>query len=134
MLVLEVIPSLLPVSIHPSSQASTSELFGKVQEIPQKETTPFYPRSPYGELARLGSVCFVLDKDTVGWQSKYCLWCRCTSGGRKGRGLCCLRCRCTTGGRGGRALLSTCEVFVLLHVTWLARTALVPSYFPAVGH
>jgi GDPmannose 4,6-dehydratase len=29
-------------------QASTSELFGKVQEIPQKETTPFYPRSPYG--------------------------------------------------------------------------------------
>lgn len=29
-------------------QASTSELFGLVQEIPQKETTPFYPRSPYG--------------------------------------------------------------------------------------
>jgi GDPmannose 4,6-dehydratase len=29
-------------------QASTSELFGKVQEIPQKETTPFYPMSPYG--------------------------------------------------------------------------------------
>jgi GDPmannose 4,6-dehydratase len=29
-------------------QASTSELFGKVQEIPQTETTPFYPRSPYG--------------------------------------------------------------------------------------
>ncbi len=29
-------------------QASTSELFGKVQEIPQKEETPFYPRSPYG--------------------------------------------------------------------------------------
>lgn len=29
-------------------QASTSELFGKVQEIPQKETTPFHPRSPYG--------------------------------------------------------------------------------------
>ncbi|AEK19268.1 GDP-mannose 4,6-dehydratase [Methanococcus maripaludis X1] len=28
--------------------AATSELFGKVQEIPQKETTPFYPRSPYG--------------------------------------------------------------------------------------
>ena len=28
-------------------QASTSELFGKIQEIPQKETTPFYPRSPY---------------------------------------------------------------------------------------
>ncbi len=29
-------------------QASTSELYGKVQEIPQKETTPFHPRSPYG--------------------------------------------------------------------------------------
>jgi GDPmannose 4,6-dehydratase len=29
-------------------QASTSELFGKAQETPQKETTPFYPRSPYG--------------------------------------------------------------------------------------
>jgi len=29
-------------------QASTSEMFGKVVEVPQKETTPFYPRSPYG--------------------------------------------------------------------------------------
>jgi GDPmannose 4,6-dehydratase len=29
-------------------QASSSEMFGKVQESPQKETTPFYPRSPYG--------------------------------------------------------------------------------------
>jgi len=29
-------------------QASTSELYGKVQEVPQKESTPFYPRSPYG--------------------------------------------------------------------------------------
>ena len=29
-------------------QASTSELYGKVMEVPQKETTPFYPRSPYG--------------------------------------------------------------------------------------
>ena len=29
-------------------QASTSEMYGKVQEIPQSETTPFYPRSPYG--------------------------------------------------------------------------------------
>ena len=28
-------------------QACTSEMFGKVQEVPQKETTPFYPRSPY---------------------------------------------------------------------------------------
>lgn len=30
-------------------QASTSELYGKVQEIPQTEKTPFYPRSPYGK-------------------------------------------------------------------------------------
>ena len=29
-------------------QASTSELYGKVQQIPQNESTPFYPRSPYG--------------------------------------------------------------------------------------
>ena len=29
-------------------QASTSEMFGKVREVPQTETTPFYPRSPYG--------------------------------------------------------------------------------------
>jgi GDPmannose 4,6-dehydratase len=37
--------------VHPVAkfyQASTSEMFGKVQEIPQKESTPFYPRSPYG--------------------------------------------------------------------------------------
>lgn len=30
-------------------QASTSELYGKVVETPQSETTPFYPRSPYGK-------------------------------------------------------------------------------------
>ena len=35
-------------------QASTSEMFGKVQEIPQCETTPFYPRSPYG-IAKLAA-------------------------------------------------------------------------------
>ncbi len=35
-------------------QASTSELFGKVQEKPQKETTPFYPRSPYGVAKQYG--------------------------------------------------------------------------------
>lgn len=33
-------------------QASTSELFGKVVEVPQTETTPFYPRSPYSECYR----------------------------------------------------------------------------------
>ena len=36
---------LRPTKVY---QASTSEMFGKVQEIPQKETTPFHPRSPYG--------------------------------------------------------------------------------------
>jgi len=35
-------------------QAGTSEMFGKVQQIPQSETTPFYPRSPYG-VAKLGA-------------------------------------------------------------------------------
>lgn len=35
-------------------QASTSELFGKVQEVPQRETTPFYPRSPYGVAKQYG--------------------------------------------------------------------------------
>ena len=35
-------------------QASTSELFGKVQEVPQKETTPFNPRSPYGVAKQYG--------------------------------------------------------------------------------
>ncbi len=37
--------------VHPEArvyQASSSEMFGKVQETPQRETTPFYPRSPYG--------------------------------------------------------------------------------------
>jgi GDPmannose 4,6-dehydratase len=35
--------------LHPKFyQASSSEMFGKVQEVPQRETTPFYPRSPYG--------------------------------------------------------------------------------------
>ncbi|MCF7848015.1 MAG: GDP-mannose 4,6-dehydratase [Kiritimatiellales bacterium] len=35
-------------------QASTSELFGKVMEVPQTETTPFYPRSPYGVAKQYG--------------------------------------------------------------------------------
>jgi GDPmannose 4,6-dehydratase len=35
-------------------QASTSELFGKVQEVPQRETTPFYPRSPYAVAKQFG--------------------------------------------------------------------------------
>lgn len=41
-------------------QASTSELYGKVQEIPQRETTPFYPRSPYA-VAKLYSYWIVVN-------------------------------------------------------------------------
>ncbi|MDA3833986.1 MAG: GDP-mannose 4,6-dehydratase, partial [Spirochaetales bacterium] len=41
-------------------QASTSELFGMVQEVPQKETTPFYPRSPYA-VAKLYSYWIVVN-------------------------------------------------------------------------
>jgi GDPmannose 4,6-dehydratase len=45
--VLEAIRLLNPKGIR-FYQASSSEMFGKVQEVPQRETTPFYPRSPYG--------------------------------------------------------------------------------------
>src|SRR5207253_2678747 len=45
--VLEAIRLLDPKGIR-FYQASSSEMFGKVQETPQRETTPFYPRSPYG--------------------------------------------------------------------------------------
>ena len=40
----------------PIYQAGTSEMFGKVREIPQTEKTPFYPRSPYGvaKVMRIG--------------------------------------------------------------------------------
>jgi len=44
-------------------QASTSELFGLVQEVPQKETTPFYPRSPYGVAKQYG---FLIKKNYTG--------------------------------------------------------------------
>ncbi|MCL4361738.1 GDP-mannose 4,6-dehydratase [Candidatus Dependentiae bacterium] len=50
-------------------QASTSELFGKVQEIPQKETTPFYPRSPYG-VAKLYAYWI-----TVNYRESYNMFC-----------------------------------------------------------
>ena len=43
---LEAIRLISPKSRY--YQASSSEMFGKVHEVPQKETTPFYPRSPYG--------------------------------------------------------------------------------------
>lgn len=48
---LRLLNAMIAVGIHNTCkiyQASTSELYGKVQEVPQKETTPFYPRSPYG--------------------------------------------------------------------------------------
>ncbi len=45
--ILEAIRSLDLTKKTRFYQASTSELYGKVQEVPQKETTPFYPRSPY---------------------------------------------------------------------------------------
>ena len=41
-------------------QASTSELYGKAQEIPQSETTPFYPRSPYGVAKLYAGIGFTL--------------------------------------------------------------------------
>lgn len=49
--VLRFLDALKEVGLHRDVkfyQASTSELFGKVQEVPQNEETPFYPRSPYG--------------------------------------------------------------------------------------
>lgn len=46
--ILEAVRTLDLINKTRIYQASTSEMFGLVQEIPQKETTPFYPRSPYG--------------------------------------------------------------------------------------
>jgi GDPmannose 4,6-dehydratase len=53
-------------------QASSSEMFGKVREVPQTETTPFYPRSPYGVAKAYGH--FI----TVNYRESYDL--RCASG------------------------------------------------------
>src|SRR6516165_1936802 len=50
-------------------QASTSEMFGKVQETPQRETTPFYPRSPYGVAKVYGH--FI----TVNYRESYGMYC-----------------------------------------------------------
>ncbi len=47
-------------------QASTSELYGKVQEIPQTETTPFYPRSPYGVAKLYGFWIIVNYRESYG--------------------------------------------------------------------
>ncbi len=46
-------------------QASTSELYGKVQEVPQSETTPFYPRSPYSVAKLYGF--WIKQKEVLGW-------------------------------------------------------------------
>jgi GDPmannose 4,6-dehydratase len=47
-------------------QASSSEMFGKVREIPQTETTPFYPRSPYGVAKAYGHHITVNYRDSYG--------------------------------------------------------------------
>jgi len=47
-------------------QASTSELYGKVQEVPQSETTPFYPRSPYGVAKLYGFWIIVNYRESYG--------------------------------------------------------------------
>jgi GDPmannose 4,6-dehydratase len=49
-------------------QASSSEMFGKVREVPQKETTPFHPRSPYGCAKVFGHDI------TVNYRESYGLW------------------------------------------------------------
>jgi GDPmannose 4,6-dehydratase len=41
-------------------QASTSELYGKVREVPQSETTPFYPRSPYAVAKQYGKIMNII--------------------------------------------------------------------------
>ncbi|MCC7207706.1 MAG: GDP-mannose 4,6-dehydratase, partial [Anaerolineae bacterium] len=53
-------------------QASSSEIFGKVREVPQRETTPFYPRSPYGVAKVYGHWI------TVNYRESYGM--HCTSG------------------------------------------------------
>jgi GDPmannose 4,6-dehydratase len=66
--VLEAIRLLDPRGIR-FYQASSSEMFGKVQEVPQKETTPFYPRSPYGVAKVYGHWI------TVNYRESYGMFC-----------------------------------------------------------
>ena len=47
-------------------QASSSEMFGKVQEVPQGESTPFYPRSPYGVAKVYGHFITVNYRESYG--------------------------------------------------------------------
>jgi GDPmannose 4,6-dehydratase len=54
---------------HPTArvyQASSSEMFGKVRETPQRETTPFYPRSPYGVAKVYGHLITVNYRESYG--------------------------------------------------------------------
>jgi GDPmannose 4,6-dehydratase len=62
---LEAIRLLDPKGIR-FYQASSSEMFGKVQETPQKETTPFYPRSPYGVAKVYGHYITVNYRESYG--------------------------------------------------------------------
>jgi GDPmannose 4,6-dehydratase len=66
--VLEAIRHLNPKGIR-FYQASSSEMFGKVQETPQRETTPFYPRSPYGVAKVYGHWI------TVNYRESYGMFC-----------------------------------------------------------
>jgi GDPmannose 4,6-dehydratase len=66
--VLEAIRLLNPKGIR-FYQASSSEMFGKVQEVPQRETTPFYPRSPYGVAKVYGHWI------TVNYRESYGMFC-----------------------------------------------------------
>ena len=66
--VLEAIRLLGPDKIR-FYQASSSEMFGKVVEVPQKETTPFYPRSPYGVAKVYGHWI------TVNYRESYNMYC-----------------------------------------------------------
>jgi GDPmannose 4,6-dehydratase len=66
--VLEAIRLLDPKGIR-FYQASSSEMFGKVQQVPQTETTPFYPRSPYGVAKVYGH--FI----TVNYRESYGMFC-----------------------------------------------------------
>ena len=66
--VLEAIRLLGPNRIR-FYQASSSEMFGKVQEVPQKEDTPFYPRSPYGVAKVYGHWI------TVNYRESYNMFC-----------------------------------------------------------
>jgi GDPmannose 4,6-dehydratase len=65
---LEAIRLLAPGRIR-FYQASSSEMFGKVQETPQRETTPFYPRSPYGVAKVYGHWI------TVNYRESYGMYC-----------------------------------------------------------